>query len=339
MRTRLQDVAKVAGVSVATVDRVINCRAGVRAETMARVEQTLATLGYAPSTLSARKVPDQLTLGILLPEGDNAFMEHLSCEFSAAKSHALANKMTVRLITADVFSPQALSNAIHELAEQVDGAAIVALDDPLVCAAIDDLAASSIPVITLVSDAPQSKRARYVGLQNGPAGRTAGALLGRFTSGRTGRIGMIAGSVHLRDHVERQAGFEQVIGRDFPHLTVLPVREARDDFERVEDVTQALIAENPDLIGIYNVGAGNRGVIRALESTHTADRIVFVGHELTDHTRRALLRGTMDAVISQDAGHEARSTLRILEALCRDHPLNDAQERIGIDIHIKDNLP
>jgi LacI family transcriptional regulator len=47
----------------------------------------------------------------------------------------------------------------------------------------------------------------------------------------------------------------------------------------------------------------------------------------------------MDAVINQDAGHEARSAARILLARCEDRPINAAQERIRIDVFVKDNLP
>jgi LacI family transcriptional regulator len=66
---------------------------------------------------------------------------------------------------------------------------------------------------------------------------------------------------------------------------------------------------------------------------------VFIAHELTPQARRDLLDGTMDAVINQDAGHEVRSALRIaLAHLDRDTVMAD-QERIRIDIYLKDNLP
>ncbi len=66
---------------------------------------------------------------------------------------------------------------------------------------------------------------------------------------------------------------------------------------------------------------------------------MFVAHDLTPFTRRSLLRGLMDAVISQDPGHEARSAIRVLMALVRGEPLLSEQERIRIDIIMRDNLP
>ena len=67
--------------------------------------------------------------------------------------------------------------------------------------------------------------------------------------------------------------------------------------------------------------------------------LVFVAHDLTPFTRRALLRGLVDAVISQDAGHEARSAIRVLLALTRGERWLPEQEKIRIDIVMRDNLP
>ena len=47
----------------------------------------------------------------------------------------------------------------------------------------------------------------------------------------------------------------------------------------------------------------------------------------------------MDAVINQDAGHEARSAARVLMAQCEGEAIVADQERIRIDIFIRDNLP
>jgi LacI family transcriptional regulator len=50
----LNDVARAVGVSLATVDRVVNRREGVRAETVARVEAAVAKLGYHADVAAAR---------------------------------------------------------------------------------------------------------------------------------------------------------------------------------------------------------------------------------------------------------------------------------------------
>ena len=67
--------------------------------------------------------------------------------------------------------------------------------------------------------------------------------------------------------------------------------------------------------------------------------ITFIGHDLSNVTRKCLLRGVMDAVVAQDAGHETRSAMRVLLSLVRGEPILAEQEKIRIDIVMRDNLP
>jgi DNA-binding LacI/PurR family transcriptional regulator len=69
MRIRLQDVSALAGVSEATVSRVMNGKDGVRASTRDRVLSVLAELGYVPASLSAS--PHAGVIGLIVPELDN----------------------------------------------------------------------------------------------------------------------------------------------------------------------------------------------------------------------------------------------------------------------------
>jgi LacI family transcriptional regulator len=93
------------------------------------------------------------------------------------------------------------------------------------------------------------------------------------------------------------------------------------------------------MVGLYNVGAGAQGVAKAVTDSGRANEIVFIGHDLTSFTRRLLLRGVMDAAIVQDPGHEARSVVRVLLALVRQEPILVEQEKIRIDIIMRDNMP
>src|SRR5690606_25359965 len=78
-RTTLQDVARTAGVSLATVDRVLNRRPGVHAETAERVQQAISQLKYRPDRFAARLARGrEHRFQFLLPTGTNAFMEDLA---------------------------------------------------------------------------------------------------------------------------------------------------------------------------------------------------------------------------------------------------------------------
>jgi LacI family transcriptional regulator len=194
-------------------------------------------------------------------------------------------------------------------------------------------------VVTLVSDVPGSRRHHYVGIDNVAAGRTAGTLMGRLCRVASGKIGVVAGSQLLRDHAERIFGFQQMMGLEFAQFQTLAVVEGSDQDDLNESLVAKLLADHPDLVGLYNVGAGTAGVAKAIADAGRESAIAFVAHDLTPFTRRGLLKGVIDAVISQDAGHEARSAIRVLMALGRGEPLLAEQEKIRIDIVMRDNLP
>jgi len=340
VKATIEDVAVAAGVSVATVDRVLNGRAAVRPPTAERVEKAIRRLNYQPDRLAARLArAREYRFCFILPEGSNAFMATLAEAVQAEALRMEREKVVIDLLHTDVFDAQQLSTTLDAIGPIYDGVAVVALDHPRVREALNALAERGVSVVTLVSDVPSSKRVHYVGIDNSAAGRTAATLMGRYLSDRRGKVGLIAGSLSLRDHIERQFGFEQVMAHDFPNLTLLPVRESRDDRVKVQGVAEQLLADHPELIGLYNVGAGSGGIAAALEQAGRARDMVFITHELTEDTRRALIDGTIDIIINQDAGHEVRSAIRVLMSKADRAPIVEQMERIRIDIYLRDNIP
>ena len=340
VKITIQDVAQKAAVSVATIDRVLNHRPGVKARTVEKVETAIRELNYQPDRIAARLARGrEYRFWFVLPNTAGEFMNRILEEVESSAKRMSGERVTIMVKRVDVFDGQLLANVLDELEEGIDGVAVVALDHPAVRESINNLVAKGISVVTLVSDVPGSKRTHYAGIDNSSAGRTAAGLMGRFLNGRKGKVGLFAGSLALRDHIERQFGFEQVMAHEFPELSVLPVRESRDDTERSEELAKQLLKEHPDLLGIYNVGGGTAGITAALEIGGRAQHIVFIAHEVTDGSRRALIRGSIDVIINQDAGHEVRSAVRVLIARADNAPVIEAQERIRIDIFMRDNLP
>jgi LacI family transcriptional regulator len=223
--------------------------------------------------------------------------------------------------------------------EKPCGIALVATDAPEVRAAVDRLVRERFPIVTLVSDLTGSLRHHYAGVDNIAAGRTAARLLGRFLGRRKGEIAVLAGSMLVRDHRERLEGFSAVMAEEFPDLAILPVLEGRDDPEVAHMLVADALSRNAGIIGVYSLGAGNRGLIRALKEKAVDRILTVIAHELTAHTRAALIDNTIDAILNQDAGHEVRSAIRVLKAKADGLAVIEAQERIRLDIFLKDNLP
>ncbi|MDX7953252.1 LacI family DNA-binding transcriptional regulator [Lichenihabitans sp. Uapishka_5] len=335
------DVAAEAGVSLATVDRVLNGRPGVRAATSKAVQEAVQRLGFkrdaAAASLARRR---RYRFGFLVPAlTENSFMQAVRREIEAAALRGLDQRIAVTLLDYAAFDPLALTRRLDACAEAgLMGVALVAVDAPEVHDAVARLIARGVAVVTIVSDAPASLRACFVGPDNAAAGRVAASLLGRFVGPRQGHVLTVAGRMTLRDHAERRLGFAQAMARDFPHLTLLPVAEGLDDRAVTKPLVAAALRDVPDLVGVYSMGAGNRGIVAALEAAGRARNVVAVGHELTPFMREALLGGTFDAAINQDAGTEVRRAVQTLKALA-DGQAAFKPDPIRIEIFLKDNLP
>jgi ABC-type sugar transport system substrate-binding protein len=76
-----------------------------------------------------------------------------------------------------------------------------------------------------------------------------------------------------------------------------------------------LITGAEDLVGLYSVGGGNSGTIRALEERLISTKPAFVCHELVPPQRGGLIRGTIDVVLAADLPQLARSTLDLFVEL------------------------
>lgn len=338
-RVTAQDVAEAAGVSLATVDRVLNNRKGVKNSTIARVHQAMDKLNFVRDQAAAnlaRKKSYRFTF--IVSAGETVFFSNIRAEIEAAKDQAAKDRIDINMVVVPPLDPQAILDAIDQQGDDLgDGVALVAVESQAVRDAINELRARGLHVVTLISDIPNSGRERFVGIDNVAAGRVAASLLKRFISPRTGDIAVVAGSGTLRDHVERRLGFEQVMRAECPDLNILPWIEGEDVAGIVEEKLSQLLAESPAIVGIYSIGGGTRGVIDAI-SASTQD-ISVVTTELSGHTRAALMSGTIDAVLVQDPGHEVRSAIRVLKALADGTQINEKQERIRIEIFVRDNLP
>ncbi len=331
---RIPDIAQLAGVSTATVDRVLNKRSGVRGPTVQRVMRAAAELGYLPEDLSPSGPSGSgamdaapMRLSFLLPAGQNRFIRMLGDMVNYGADHWAPFNVRCRTDFIESFNPHELAAALRKHAQRADGIALMALEHPAVREAMNEVVAAGVPVVTLISDLSNSPRAAYLGLDNRAAGRTAGYLIGRFIGQRSAKVALIAGSRSYRAHEEREAGFQHVMAEMFSHLEVLGLREGHDDSHQNHAQTRALLEQHPDLGGIYNIGGASDGVAQALKETGR------------DHKGALLIDGSMDAVITQSPQTTLMNCVRIFTNLRdRREPLLGV-EATRSQVIFRENLP
>ena len=340
VHARVVDVAHAAGVSTATVDRVLNRRAGVREVTRQRVLKAASHLDYLPdAALFAAAQPAPLRITFLLPGGTNHYLRMLGDYIDFAGHDVTPYNVRCRAVFVESFNPAALAAALKRHARTADGIAFMALEHPEVAEAATWLAARGLPLVTLISDLAHPGRAAYVGIDNRAAGRTAGYLLARFIGRERGRVALVAGSRSYRGHEEREMGFHAVMEELRPQFKVVDLREGQDDVETNYAQARALLRQHPELDGIYNIGGAPEGIARALKEAGRAGRTVFVGHGLTPETRALLIDGTMDAVITQHPGAVVTACAKIFANLRARRPALTGVEPVRMSIILRENLP
>jgi len=341
IKVRLADVAQEAGVSVATVDRVIHSRPGVKPHTANHIMAVIERLESNGSNITpinkARRA--NLYFDVVLPIGTNAFFNSLEDEIREYANRPANVGISVRIHRIKGFDPDALTESIERISQQSNGIAIVAIESPKVRDAVNRAVQNGIPVVTLVSDLSGSRRMGYVGLDNRAGGRTAGYLMGRFLTAREGTVLMLAGSPRLRDHEEREMGFRRVLSERFEYLKIITFLEDKDDDETAYQQVKKSLNEHTDLAGIYDIGAGTRGIAKALTEAGRGNDIVFIGHELTRFSREFLIDGIMDAVIDQVPQKEARMLIDMLERLTSGEYGEYDSGMSPVSVYFRENLP
>ncbi len=332
----LQDVARAAGVSYATADRVVNARGGVAEKSILRVQQAIEDLGYErdlhAANLSRKRV---YRFCFVLPKGDHSFFRALRTAVDLQQTLRRADRVIISVVEVPALDTEALAEALETDDQTCDCMAVVAAESPRVAAAIAALRERGIAVVTLVGDAAPEGRAAYVGIDNVMAGATAGRLQRIAHLNRPGLILPVLGSLNARDHRERLEGLLRVLAEE-PVLQALPAIQVHDRPDIMRERVSA--AMQSPISGIYSIGAGNRGLIEVLEGLPGL-RPFVVMHELTPTSRGGLMRGLVDAVIDQKPAQEVALAIDVMKAIADGRDWRDPARDITPTIYLKDNLP
>ncbi|MBA1141462.1 LacI family DNA-binding transcriptional regulator [Mesorhizobium neociceri] len=308
----LKDIALQAGLSLATVDRVLNDRPGVREHTVRRVKQAIGELEQQRDQvgLSGRK----FVLDVVM-EAPARFSEAVRQGLEQAMPSLQPAIFRARYHLAETRNVETTVGIIDALQRRgSNGVFLKAPDVTEVRAAAARLVAAGIPVVTLVTDLPDTGRQAYVGMDNRAAGETAAYLLGEWLGGGPARILVTISSNRFRGEEEREIGFRQALRERYPGLGIVEVSEGHGLDRDTGRLACDALRQHSDIAGVYSIGGGNLAVIEAFAALGRPCR-AFVGHDL-DADNIALLRaGRISAVLHHDLGQDMRSAcLHVMRA-------------------------
>lgn len=327
-RFSIKQLATQAGVSKATVDRVLHQRGSVHYQTQRRIEQALDELEAQEQTGLA--VGRSFHVDVIM---------HTPRRFSAAVQAAITAQLgglaPFRVFPRFHFFEEIDGLRMRELilrcaAKGTQGIVLKAADEPLINQAVNQVTAAGVPVVTLVTDLPQSERIAYVGMNNRTAGQTAAYLLSRWLDPAPQPVAVVLSSDLFRGEEEREMGFRMWLRGRAPHLQVLDISGGGGVYEPTFQRVSRQLQENPTLKAVYSVGGGNRAIVDAF-AAQGRELAVFIGHDLDEENRQLLVEEKIAAVIDHQLDIDAR---HLLMHILQFHRLWKAGPIAASDVHI-----
>jgi DNA-binding LacI/PurR family transcriptional regulator len=274
----LEGVASLAGVSRATVSRVVNGSPRVSTDVRVAVEAAIAQLGYVPNRAARSLVTRRSgSFGLVITEPTGRLF---SDPFFPRVLRGVSLELTARDLQLVLLMPNSPADVRRTgdylSAGHVDGAILVSLhgDDPLP----SRLSQAGIPLV-LVGRPPRGVSASYVDVDNRQGARSA---VEHLIAGGRRVIATISGPSDMPAGIDRLAGYRDALAE--AGLPADSQLEGRGDFTQVGGVEAMtrLLAARPDIDGVFAasdlMAAGALSVLAA-QGRRVPKDVAIVGYD------------------------------------------------------------
>jgi len=339
----MKKIAKLAGVSRGTVDRVINNRGSVKPETEKKVREIIKTLNYSPNVagknLAVRK--KKLKFGFIVFDVlyEHSYFADVIAGIKSRATELSEFGVTVEIRESHVNDPTGQIERINELIDLgINGLVITPINHPMIADKIQELTSAGIPVVTSNSDLPNSGRIAYVGSHYYKNGETAAGLMNLVSAG-TANIGIISGSPNVLCNSERIAGFSDCSQAHYPNLNIVEVKIDDDDDEESYTATYDMLTKHPEINALYLTAAGVRGVCKAVSELGLAGKLKIISYDATVPICEYVKDGIITATIAQQPHTQGSLPLDILlNYLSLGTPPENEFNYTEIEIKIRESL-
>ena len=299
-RSTISEIARMAGVGTATVDRVLNDRGNVRDETKRKVYDAAVAVGYHAVPLLRERVQSDLPvrkLGILLQKENQDFYQRLLQEFERHVSERPDIRGQADIVFAKSQDPNEHAELMAELGRRNDAVAATAVNHHETARVVRDLREANTPVFALMNDFGQGLRHAYVGLNNMKVGRIAGWAIKNALHNK-GKIAVFVGGSRWHGHELRETGFRSYFREHSTHHELLETLINLETRNVTYEATLDLLYRYPDLKGIFVAGGGMEGAIQAVREKRAPGEVAMVVTELTRVSQSALQDGYVTLINS-----------------------------------------
>ncbi len=325
----IKEIARLTGVSIGTVDRVLHDRGRVSAENVAKIQTLIADRGYTPNLFASRLSAGAVrTIGVVIPrpEQDFGYWKLIAGGMEKAAAELQPLKLHVRFETFDRQSPESLASAFQTVAD-ADGLAVAPIHVQVLRPLVESLP-ETLPLLFFDTDMECRRVHCFVG-QDPWQGGTAAVRLLRMASGSAPLmlIRFDEDDEHLLVRSKAFAETAQTSGT----VHVLEQRLSAPLAQRLGE-TERFLKTHPDIGGVFVPNAS----VSEYASTVAPRRLA--GYDLTVDNQTALKEGRLDFVFSQRpevVGYE--TILRLGRTLLFREEL-PRRIAMPLDIILKENL-
>lgn len=302
----------MAGVSIGTVDRVLNNRGRVARETFQRVQQAIEELNYSPN-LTARhlSMAKAINFGVMMPrvDQDSGYWAMPQSGIARAARDLAFHKVSAQHFYFDRHCPDSFERCCREVRDcELDGMLIApVLSGPAQRFVDVMIAERGTPVVLFDSRVEADGRYTFVGQDPFDSGVVAGKML-RILMRAAGTVVVI--TVGTDDyHLARRAEGFQHFFMNTPAVSIERVSLVEGlGIDPRAELVRRLPRNLAGVEGIFVTNALSHFMVEYLDRHNTSRHIPFIAYDLIPQNVRYLREGKIDFVISQEPetqGYEA----------------------------------
>jgi LacI family transcriptional regulator len=347
-RITVKEIARLAGVSIGTVDRVLHDRGGVSPETKERVDEIIAHLGYEPNIL-ARQLSLNKTYAfrVVLPRADQDSGYWSLCLEGIRRAERDLAPYRVRVVVDefDCYDRPAYRRLLDDIvAEPCDGLLFApALPEELKIA-IERLGMEGVgcgvPYAFFDSEVEGVSPVAAITQDPLRGGYLAGRLMSLLAKSNGPLIALSAhaGNPHIALRIEGFKSFFSEAGRGPREVESAECQEL-ERLEECDRFLSGLFGARPDIAGVLVANSSGHLVGDWLAERGLKRGCAVVSWDMVPANARALREGTIDCVVSQRPAEQAREGLeRLFRAVVRGEG-GPAPASIPLEVYFKENIP
>jgi ribose transport system substrate-binding protein len=217
------------------------------------------------------------------------------------------------------YDPKAERDALDAAVQKKATGILLAVTDPaLLKDSIDKAVAAGVPVITIDSDAPSSKRLFFIGTNNYQAGFTGGQRLAQELHGK-GNV-VVFSMPDQSNLQERLRGYKEALART-PDIRITRVVDIQGDPRIAFDTTTQIIGKERDKVDAFVCLEAQSGkeVAGVLNSYHVTGKVV-IAMDTDQETLDWIQKGVIAATIAQKPYTMAFVGMQMLDNLYHHKP-------------------